>query len=116
MFVFIIDDSMSSKSPISSLDSAKYVVEAFLAASPCCGASLQLMLLVTGQSNDCLLSAFGDPISLFRDCLKNIECRENLNEQDCTRFAYPISYALSVVNNYRVKSGADTFGHGRAMW
>ena len=116
MFVFIIDNAMASKSSISCLDAAKYAVEAFLTASPCSGASLQLMLLLTGHNDDCLLSTFGDPISLFKDCLKNIEYKEMSSENYLTRFSYPIQHSLSIVNTYRVKSGADNFGHGRAMW
>lgn len=116
MFVFIIDTSMVWKLPISALDASKHAVEAFLAASPCLGASLQLMLLQTGQTDDCLLSSFGDPITLFRENLRNIEYKESLYMPNTTDFSYPISYALSVVNTHRIKNGTDTFGHGRATW
>ena len=116
MFVFIIDNSMYWKLPVSALDASKQAVEAFLASSPCLGASLQLMLLQTGQSDDCLLSSFGDPISLFKECLRNIEYKDCANVSNASDLSRPISYALSVVNTYRIKNNTDTFGHGRAMW
>ena len=120
MFVFIIDNTMQWSGSISALDASKHAVESFLAAAPCLGSSLQLMLLQTGQrdgqgkeGDDCLLSSFGDPVSVFREGLKNIQQRDR---SDICDYSYPLSYALSVINTYRLKSGADTFGHGRAMW
>ena len=105
MFVFIIDNSMSWDASISALDASKHAVESFLATAPCLGASLQLMLLQTGQGDNCLLSSFGDPVSVFRDGLKNIPQKERAHGSDATDFSYPISCALSVVNRHRMKSG-----------
>ena len=116
MFVFIIDNSMLWKSPVSALDASKQAVEAFLTTSPCLGASLQLMLLQTGQGDDCLLSSFGDPISIFKECLRNIEYKDCTNVSNAPDLSCPISYALTVVNGHRIKNNTDTFGHGRALW
>ena len=68
--VFIIDDSMSWKLPVSALDAGKQAVEAFLASWPCLWASLQVMHLQAGQSTDCFFYSFGDPISLFKEYLR----------------------------------------------
>ena len=118
MFVFIVDNQMSSKETISALDYCKYAVECFVASYS--GADISsappMMLLQTGQSDECLLSSFGDPISLFEQKLKNVDCKGAPRALTTLDFTYPISYALSTVNTYRMKSGVDTFGHGRALW
>lgn len=118
MFVFIVDNQMSSKETISALDYCKYAVECFVASYS--GADISsappMMLLQTGQCDECLLSSFGDPISLFEQKLKNVDCKGAPRALTTLDFTYPISYALSTVNTHRMKSGVDTFGHGRALW
>ena len=118
MFVFIIDNKMTSRAAISSLDISKYAIESFLSSLLSIDQSLlpQLMLLQTGQSHNCLLSSFGDPISVFEQHLKNIDYVEGPPELTTLDYSYPISYALSVANTYRMKNGVDTYGHGRAPW
>jgi hypothetical protein len=118
MFVFIIDNKMASRAAISSLDISKYAIESFLSSLLSIEQSLvpQLMLLQTGQSHDCLLSSFGDPISVFEQSLKSIDYVEGPHELTTLDYSYPISYALSVANTYRMKNGVDTYGHGRAPW
>lgn len=116
MFVFIIDNAISSKAHLSGLDIIKHSIESFLLSIVRSEQStnLQLMILQIGQDTDCLISSFGDPISLLEHNLKNIECR--VYEPTPLDFSYPLSYALGVINTYRMKSGIDTFGHGRAPW
>jgi hypothetical protein len=121
MFVFIVDTSMTSSNHLSALDITKHAIESFLVSAIRLDSNLHLMLLETGQNDDCLLSSFGDPTSLFEQKLRNINCRENKEsnkgkEATTVDFSYPISYALSILNTYRMKSGVDTFGHGRAPW
>lgn len=118
MFVFIIDNKMTSRAAISSLDISKYAIESFLSSLLSIDQSLlpQLMLLQIGQSHNCLLSSYGDPISVFEQHLKNIDYVEGPPELTTLDYSYPISYALSVANTYRTKNGVDTYGHGRAPW
>jgi hypothetical protein len=119
MFVFIIDTAMLATDHISSLDISKHAIEAFLTSNSRIESSipLQIMLMQTGHTDDCLLSSFCDPPSLLEQGLKNLKSRGADDEEPAELdYSYPISYALSIVNTYRMKSGVDTFGHGRAPW
>lgn len=117
MFIFIVDNKMSPRAAISALDISKHAIESFVTSlSNAAHTTLpQLMLLQTGQSDDCLLSSFGDPAPLFEQCLKDLDYKEG-SESSPLDYTYPITYALSIANTYRMKSGIDTFGHGRAPW
>lgn len=71
-----------------------------------------VMLMETGEDKNSLLSFFGDPIEVLEDTIKSIKPFYSTNKN----FSSPISYALTIVNKYRIKNGTDRFGQGRCPW
>ena len=87
-------------------------IPAFIANNQVSIKTSLIMLLETGDANGCLLNFFGDSANMLEDSVKNIAPYFS----NSPSFSFPLSFALTTVNKYRIKNGTDRFGLGRSPW
>ncbi|CAM9638405.1 unnamed protein product [Chrysoparadoxa australica] len=94
------------------LDFAKTAVEHIMKQRSR-GNSDQYLLLTTEEGSEAIKSGWGEPPSAFESSLKTLVAKGNTTPAS---LGQAISQALRLLNQHRMASGVDNWGHGRKPW